>query len=365
MRLLLITNDYPPRPGGIQQYLGNLVDSLEGEVRVLAPSDGPAETKRGEAVVRRGDPKFMWPTGSVGDWIEQQAAEFGPEAVLFGAPLPLPRLVPRLQDSLGVPVGVLCHGAEVTLPAMLPGVRQSLAHTLAAADVRFAVSRYTQARVSSLTGEPVCYIGGGVDTATFTPADRPNLGIPPTVGCVSRFVPRKGQDRLIEAAARLGDRGTPVQLLLVGKGRKENALRARADRSGATVRFEVDVPWAALPDLYRSMDVFAMPCRDRWGGLEIEGLGLVFLEAAAAGLPVLAGDSGGSPETIVPGVTGFVVHSVDDMVEGLEMLLSDPARARQMGEAGRRRMTDEYTWEAVARRMVAGFIAGNRVGSRE
>jgi phosphatidylinositol alpha-1,6-mannosyltransferase len=363
VRLLLVTNDYPPKPGGIQQYLGNLVDHLDGPVRVLAPEDGPAMTATGEAAVARNRRRFMWPTPEVAAWIEQEADRFRPGAVLFGAPHPLPTLTSRLRSRLGVPVGVMCHGAEITLPAAVPGLRQALAATLRHADVRFAVSRYTQQRVERLTGRTVVYVGGGVDPAVFTPldrsttAERPATPGLPVVGCVSRFVPRKGQQRLIEAAARLGDRGTHVQVLLVGRGRTEASLRAQASRSRVDVRFAVDVPWAALPDLYREMDVFAMPCRSRWGGLEIEGLGLVYLEASAAGLPVLAGDSGGSPETVIPGKTGFVVHSVADLIEGLEMLLSDPVRARAMGSAGRQRVLDEYTWSAVAARMEAGFKA--------
>jgi phosphatidylinositol alpha-1,6-mannosyltransferase len=362
VRLLLITNDYPPKPGGIQQYLGNLVDHLSAPVRVLAPADGPAATKSGEAAVVRSRRTFMWPTSDVAGWIESEATRFEPDAVLFGAPHPIPWLTGRLRQSLGVPVGVMCHGAEVTLPAVIPGVRGSLRRTLRAADVRFAVSRYTQERVQNLTGRPVVYVGGGVDPAAFTPVSEPQRpGAIPVIGCVSRFVPRKGQHRLIEAAARLGDRGTPVEVLLVGRGRTEESLRRQAARSRVDVSFEVDVPWAALPDLYRRMDVFAMPCRSRWAGLEVEGLGLVYLEAAAAGLPVLAGDSGGSPETVVPGETGFVVHSVDDIIEGLELLIGDPTRARMMGGAGRSRVLADYTWEVVAARLEAGFKAAGPV----
>jgi phosphatidylinositol alpha-1,6-mannosyltransferase len=114
------------------------------------------------------------------------------------------------------------------------------------------------------------------------------------------------------------------------------------------------------------MTLFAMPCRSRWFGLEMEGLGLVFLEAAAAGLPVLAGDSGGSPETVVPGVTGFVVADAASLEEGLRMLLDDPAAAREMGRAGRERVLAEYTWEQVAGRLLAGLeatVAGPRGAS--
>ena len=348
MRLLLITNDYPPKPGGIQQYLGNIIDAYPDEYHVIAPADEDAEP---DDRISRNLSTFMWPTPAVADWVEERAVAFGPDAILFGAPHPLPFLGPRLRERLGVPYGVLSHGAEVTLPAAAPGARQAVAKALRDADVRFAVSRFTADRVQRITGRDVVFVGAGVDIETFTPPPDGGNEVP-VVGCVSRFVPRKGQHRLIEAAARL-DR--PVELLLVGKGRKEAQLRKLADKLGVRTRFAVDVPWSELPALYREMDVFCMPCKSRWGGLEVEGLGLVFLEAAATGLPVLAGDSGGSPETVIPAETGYVVHSVDDIVEGLTMLLDDPSGACQMGLAGRRFVEDVFTWPKVVKRFRTGF----------
>ncbi|MCH8990492.1 MAG: glycosyltransferase family 4 protein [Acidobacteria bacterium] len=145
------------------------------------------------------------------------------------------------------------------------------------------------------------------------------------------------------------------EVLVVGKGRKEAKLRRLADRLGVRTRFIVDPPWSEMPGLYRSMDVFCMPCASRWGSLEVEGLGLVFLEAAATGLPVLAGDSGGSSETVLPGESGFLVRSVDDIVEGLDILFGDPQRARGMGAAGRRFVEDRFTWDQVVNRLLSGF----------
>ncbi|GMQ86637.1 MAG: glycosyltransferase family 4 protein [Acidimicrobiia bacterium] len=350
MRLLLITNDYPPKPGGIQQYLGNLVDAWPGPVHVIAPA---AESPRDAGRVSRHEAAFMWPTGATGDWIIESAERFAPDVVLFGAPFPLPYIGPRLRDRLKVPYAVLAHGAEVTLPAAAPGFRQAIARALGGADLRFAASRYTADRVARLTGRDVVYIGAGVDVDVFIPAPDGRNEVP-VVGCVSRFVPRKGQHRLLEAVARLH---RPAEVLIVGKGRKEADLRRLADRLGVRARFIVDPPWSELPGLYRSMDVFCMPCRSRWGGLEVEGLGLVFLEAAASGLPVLVGDSGGSPETVLPGKSGFVVRSVDDIVQGLDILFGDPQAAQEMGAAGRRFVEDRFTWDRVVDRLTAGFEA--------
>lgn len=356
MRLLIITNDFPPKSGGIQTYLGNLADAYPGPVRVLAPADGPANgTGKGEEIVRRGPRSFMWPTTRTVDWLVAEALEFGPDAVLFGAPHPLTLAIPRLADELDVPTGVLCHGAEITIPAIVPGLRTMLRRALRRADVLFAVSSFTQRKVSRLTGRDVIRIGAGVAVDVFTPATGPAGNDAPVIGCVSRLVPRKGQHRLIAAAEKLHDRGREVELLIVGAGRNERTLRKLAAKSSVAVRFAVGVPWHELPDLYRSMDIFCMPCRSRWGGLEAEGLGLVFLEAAAAGLPVLAGSSGGSPETVAAGSTGFVVDSVDDIVEGIEVLLGDREGAREMGARGRARVLSEYVWDRVVSTLDAGF----------
>jgi phosphatidylinositol alpha-1,6-mannosyltransferase len=348
VRLLLITNDYPPKAGGIQQYLGNLVDAWPDPIHVVAPAHPGAPP---DARVSRSDSTFMWPTKSRVEWIIATAREFEPEAVLFGAPHPLPLMGPRLRAELGITYGVLTHGAEVTIPGAAPGARQAIAKILGDADVRFGVSNYTAGRVERLTGRPVVFVGAGVDVDIFAPPPEGGHQVP-VIGCVSRFVPRKGQHRLLEAVAHLG---RPAEVMLVGKGRKEAELRRLAARLEVETRFVVDPPWEQLPGLYRSMDVFCMPCSSRWGGLEVEGLGLVFVEASATGLPVLAGDSGGSSETVVPGETGFIVRSVGDIADGLNLLLDDPARAGEMGAAGRRFVQDHYTWDQVVARFEAGF----------
>jgi phosphatidylinositol alpha-1,6-mannosyltransferase len=350
VRLLIVTNDYPPKPGGIQMYLSNLVDAYPDDVHVFAAADDEAEPD--ERGVTRGSRSYMLPTSSTARAISKAAREFDPDAILFGAPHPLPFLGARLRESVGAPIGILSHGAEITIPGAIPIVRQLLGRSLAAADVRFAVSRYTARKVQGISGRHVDFLGAGVAVESFTPPEDRPVNDPPVIGCVSRFVPRKGQERLIEAAARV-DRD--VELLFVGNGRTREKLQKMAESRGVDARFEVDVAWGDLPGLYQQMDVFCMPCKSRWGGLEVEGLGLVFLEAAATGIPVLAGDSGGSPETVLPGKTGFVVSDVDAIVEGLEILLSDPAYARDMGAEGRRFVESEFTWERVISRLYAGF----------
>ncbi len=352
MRLLLVTNDYPPKPGGIQQYLGNLMAAYDGEVRVLAPADDDSDPR-----VVRADRPFLWPTRRVRRWVEGQVAEHQPDVVLFGAPHPLALMGPALRRATGVPYGVICYGAEVIIPGALPVTRQLLRRALRRADVVFGLSHYTCGRVERLAKRPVRYLGGAVEGA-FSPAS--SFPDRPLVGCVSRFVPRKGQRRVLRTLARLRSEGYEAALLLVGKGRDEQRLRRLAARLEVPTRFEVAVPWEGLPSLYRDMTLFAMPCRSRWFGLEVEGLGLVFLEASATGLPVLAGSSGGAPETVLPGVTGFIVADDAALEEGLRLLLDRPERARRMGRAGRERVLAEYTWQAVAERLGEGLVEARR-----
>jgi phosphatidylinositol alpha-1,6-mannosyltransferase len=348
VRLLLVTNDYPPKPGGIQQYLGNLVTAFEGEIRVLAPADDGEDPN-----VVRAERTFLWPTRRVRRWVQGHIAEYRPDVVLFGAPHPLAFMGPALRRATGVPYGVVCYGAEVNIPGAFPVTRQLLRRPLRQADVVFGLSHFTCARVERLAKRPVRYLGGGVESA-FAPA--PSLPDQPVVGCVSRFVPRKGQRRVLLKVARLRKQGYDVAVLLVGTGRDERHLRRLAERLGVPTRFEVGVPWKVLPSLYREMTLFAMPCRSRWLGLEVEGLGLVFLEASATGLPVLAGGSGGAPETVLPGVTGFIVTDDTGLEEGLRLLLDAPEQAREMGRAGRERVRAEYTWQAVTERLREGIV---------
>lgn len=351
LRVLLVTNDYPPRPGGIQQYFAGLVGALDAEVRVLAPRHPGAAAEQG---VVRGHRRFLWPTPRTRRWVAAQVADFRPDVVLFAAPHPLAHLGPRLRRDTGVPYAVMCHGAEITVPAAFPITRQFVRWPLVRADGLVAVSAFTAGRVRRLTGRDAVVVGAGVDPA-FSPAGEPPAR--PVVGCVSRFVPRKGQRRVLDAVARLRSEGRDVSVLLVGAGRDEGRLRRRAARLGVPTTFAVAVPFADLPARYREMTVFAMPCRSRWFGLEAEGLGIVFLEAAASGLPVVAGDSGGAPETVLPGVTGFVVDTDRSLRDAIALLLDDPHLARTMGAAGRDRVAAAATWKTVAARFHAALVA--------
>jgi phosphatidylinositol alpha-1,6-mannosyltransferase len=172
------------------------------------------------------------------------------------------------------------------------------------------------------------------------------------VACVSRMVPRKGQDTLISAWPRVKAQVSDAVLLLVGDGPYAPKLRRLADSRGASdVIFTGPVPWPELPSYYDAADVFAMPCRTRRAGLDVEGLGIVYLEASATGLPVIGGDSGGAPDAILDGETGYVVRDVPGVAKRLVELLGDPAKARAMGEKGQAWVDREWREELSAARL--------------
>lgn len=347
MRALLVTNDYPPKAGGIQQYLSNLVGHSSVSFRVLASRD-PGATADPRVV--RGWAPYLIPTTRTYRWVADHIRRFEPEVLVFGAPHPLAQLGPALSGEFGVPFVVIAHGAEVTLPGAVPGLRQVLGWTFRRAALVLTVSAFTARKVAAMGAAETSILGAGVDLTAFRPAehepDRPG-DRPLVIGCISRFVPRKGHLRVLAAAERLDAAGMPAEVILAGRGRLEARIERRAARSSVPVRVASDVPWEELPGLYRSCDVFAMPARSRWLGLEAEGLGIVYLEASASGLPVVAGTSGGAPETVVPGVTGYVATSVDEIVDSVRLIAD---RRDEMGAAARARAVDRYSWEAVARR---------------
>lgn len=347
MRVLLVTNDYPPRPGGIQQYLANLVAHSRFEFRVLAPAGEGTAPDPG--VVRDGR-RFMWPTRRIRRWLEEHVRDFVPSVVVFGAPHPLAVLGPGLTARRGIPYAVIAHGGEVTLPAALPGARQALRRILRGAALVLTVSEFTARRVRKIADVDAKVLGAGVDLEIFQPEGKPPAreADPLTLGCVSRFVPRKGHRRVIQAAERLAATGRPVQVLLAGEGRLESRLRRRAKRATVPVQVESGVSWEQLPALYRQCDIFAMPSRSRWLGLETEGLGIVYLEAAACGRPVIAGTSGGAPETVVPGVTGLVASTPRRLAEAVEIIA--PQR-QEMAQAARRLAEERYSWKQTAHRL--------------
>ncbi|MBW0102024.1 glycosyltransferase family 4 protein [Pseudonocardia sp. KRD291] len=373
-RTLLVTNDFPPRAGGIQNYLHSLADALpDGELAVYAPAwRGAAEFDAAlRHPVHRHPTSLMLPGPDVARRAVALAREHGASTVWFGAAAPLALLGPVLRRRAGISrVVASTHGHEVGW-SMLPGARQALRRIGDDADVVTVVSRYTRSRFAAAFGPHAAleHLPPGVDTTAFAPdpdararlRERYGLGDAPVITCVSRLVPRKGQDMLVSVLDRVRARVPGARLLLVGGGPYRERLTRLAREHGVTehVVFTGGVSSGELAAHHAAGDVFALPCRTRGGGLDVEGLGIVLLEAAACGLPVVAGDSGGAPETVVESETGFVVggRDRDALTDRLVTLLRDPERARRMGAAGRERIVRDWSGATQAGRLY-GFLGG-------
>jgi phosphatidylinositol alpha-1,6-mannosyltransferase len=283
--------------------------------------------------------------------------------VWFGAAAPLALLAPRAREAGARRIMASTHGHEVGW-SMLPVARSALRRIGEGSDVVTFVSRYTRGRFAAAFGPAAGleHLPSGVDTERFRPdasareelRARYRLGGRPTVVCVSRLVPRKGQDMLIRALPVLRERVPGAALVIVGGGPDRNRLHGLAADAGVTdhVVFTDGVPADELPAHYAMADVFAMPCRTRGAGLDVEGLGIVFLEASATGIPVVAGDSGGAPETVLEGQTGHVIDGRDaeQLVDTLSLLLAHPDRAAKMGRRGREWVTEHWRWDTIAAR---------------
>ncbi|HEX8093890.1 glycosyltransferase family 4 protein [Jatrophihabitans sp.] len=368
--LLIVTNDFPPRQGGIQSFVHEIARRLPADQVAVYTSNypgAPAFDAEQDFPVRRHPSGLLVPTPGARRQILRARAEFGSTAVWFGASAPLGLLAAPLRQAGVRRLVASSHGHEAGW-AMLPVARQALRRIGNQVDVVTYLAEYTHKRLAGAFGPraTLVQLAPGVDIDTFNPAvsgeavrQRHGLTDRPVVVCVSRLVPRKGQDVLIQAMPAILARVAEAALLIVGGGRDEQRLRSLARQAGVAeeVVFTGPVSSAELPEHFAAGNVFAMPCRTRRLGMDVEGLGIVFLEASATGLPVVAGNSGGAPEAVRQGVTGEVVDGRDvvavaDRVSGL---LADPRRATAMGAAGRRWTEQSWRWDTMADRL-AGLL---------
>ncbi|MET7805331.1 glycosyltransferase family 4 protein [Micromonospora chersina] len=372
-RTLLITNDFPPRPGGIQSFVHNLaVRQPPGSVVVYASSwRGAAKFDADQPFeVVRERTKVLLPTPLVARRAARLARAYDCDTVWFGAAAPLGLLAAGLRRRAGIRRAVaLTHGHEAGW-ATLPGARSALRRIGRGVDVTTYLGEYTRVRLARVLDgvTELRRLAPGVDVDTYHPGVdgervRLRLGLAdrPVVVCVSRLVPRKGQDMLIRAMPEIRRRVPDAALLVVGGGPYRATLEKLARHTGVErdVVFTGSVPSAELPAHYAAGDVYAMPCRTRNRGLDVEGLGIVYLEASATGLPVVAGDSGGAPDAVREGETGYVVRGRDvaQLADRVATLLADRDLARQFGAAGRAWVEREWRWETQAERMAA-LLAG-------
>ncbi len=365
MKHLLVTNDYPPKIGGIQSLLWEWWRRLPPDrfAVLTSPYDGADEFDAGEPYrIERTREPVLLPHPWMVRQVDDLARDMGADLVVIDPAVPLGLIGPSLE----LPYDLVVHGAEVTVPGRLPGAKQALGYTLGRARNIVAAGGYPAAEAENAAGRslPVTVVPCGVDPDKFRPlsaaerlAAREHFDIPAdaeVIVSISRLVPRKGFDTAIRAVARLKRTRPDLLLVIAGGGRDEDRLRRLATELDAPVRFLGRIPNADLPPLYGCGDVFTMLCRNRWGGLEQEGFGIVFVEAAACGVPQVAGDSGGAAEAVADGETGLVISDPEDtqaVVDAFVTLLDDADLRIRMGERSRRRVLDDFAYDVLARRL--------------
>ena len=377
-KTLIVTNDFPPRPGGIQAFVHSMALRLDpGQVVVYASTwEADAEHRRATAAfdaeqpfpVVRDRTTMLLPTPRVTRRAVGLLREHGCTSVWFGAAAPLGLVAPALRRAGARRIVATTHGHEAGW-AQLPVARRLLARIGEGTDTVTYLGEYTRSRIAPALGAAAAarmvQLPPGVDERTFHPASggaavRERLGLTerPVVVCVSRLVRRKGQDTLIRAMPHILAEVPDAVLLVVGGGPYRADLERLARETGVagSVRFTGPVPWEELPAHYGAGDVFAMPCRTRRGGLDVEGLGIVYLEASATGLPVVAGDSGGAPDAVLDGETGWVVRGGSpqaprETAERVTTLLKDAELRARMGKRGRQWVEEAWRWDLLAGRL--------------
>lgn len=370
----MVTNDFPPTVGGIQSYLRDFTDAVAAtcgakSIVVFASTQDHEQASLYDASsaipIIRWPKQVMLPTPRTAEHMSQIIREQGIDTVWFGAAAPLGLMAGVARKAGAKRIVASTHGHEVGW-SMLPGPRQALRRIGNSSDVVTYVSDYTRRRFSRAFGKHPEYVAlpSGVDTDFFRPASesqrrtarqRYGYGADPLVVVPSRLVARKGQDMLIRVWPSIRQVFPDAKLAIIGQGPYEDTLRKLADRNAVTdsVRFHGRLEREDMRDLLAAADVMAMPARTRGWGLDVEGLGIVYLEAQACGIPVVAGDSGGAPETVTP-ESGIVVdgHSEKEITTAVLTLLADPERRRRMGRAGREHVSQAFSWEMLTSRLV-------------
>ncbi|MET8294194.1 glycosyltransferase family 4 protein [Streptomyces sp. NPDC005180] len=371
MTTLIVTNDFPPRQGGIETFVHAMATRIPGDDVVVYTSSEPGAAEYDATLpfpVVRDPARMLLPTRRVTRRALGLAREHGADRVWFGAAAPLAAMAPGLRRGGIRRMVATTHGHEIWW-ARTPGAGRLLRRIGDHVDVVTYLGEYTRSRIAPALGPRARLerLVPGVDPAAFRPADddaeaarrvreRHRLAGRRVILCVARLVRRKGQDVLVKAMPAIL-RSTPdAVLVIVGQGPDAARLRRLASRCApGRVVFTGGLDHAATAAYYAAADVFAMPCRTRKAGLEAEGLGIVFLEAAASGLPVVAGDSGGAPDAVLDGVTGSVVDGrcPAAVAEAVTALLTSPEERRLRGEAGRGWVARHWAWEGSAHRLNA------------
>ena len=375
-RTLVITNDFPPRPGGIQTFGYEIVRRFDPEsVTVLTSNwEGAAEFDAAQDFkIVRANTQTLVPSKSTLSMARQIVVAENITRVLFGAAAPLGLLAAPLR-KLGVTNIVGMTQGHETGWAMTPGTRQALRKIGNDTDYLTYISEYTHKKIAKALSPDAAArmrrIVPGVDSTEFSPDNlssgnqlRTELGWidRPVIVCVSRLMARKGQDELIRALPIIQQTVANASLIIVGDGPYRKDLERLVKKLGLEnfVHLTGKVSQAELSKWYAAGDIFAMPCRTRMGGWDVEGLGIVFLEGSATGLPVIVGDSGGAVDAVIDGETGYLVDGTNtaEIAGRIAYLFANPDIAKKMGEAGRNWVTQEWTWDQNFKKL-DGLLSG-------
>jgi phosphatidylinositol alpha-1,6-mannosyltransferase len=375
-RTLVITNDFPPRPGGIQTFGYEIVRRFEPDSVTVLTSDweGAAEFDAAQDFkIIRANTKTLLPSKSTLSMAREIVVAENITRVLFGAAAPLGLLASPLR-KLGVKNIVGMTQGHETGWAMTPGTRQALRKIGNDTDYLTYISEYTHKKIAKALSPDAASrmrrIVPGVDATEFSPANstsgnqlRSELGWidRPVIVCVSRLMARKGQDELIRALPEVHQTSPMASLIIVGEGPYRKDLESLVKKFGLEefVHLTGKVSQGDLSKWYAAGDIFAMPCRTRLGGWDVEGLGIVFLEASATGLPVIVGDSGGAIDAVLDGETGYLVDgtNTNEIAQRISQLILYPDVAKRMGEAGRNWVTQEWTWDQNFKKL-DGLLSG-------
>lgn len=362
----MITNDFPPQEGGIETFVIEVLKCFPSQDVVVYTSAAEGAAEYDAALpfpVIRDQTKVLLPTKRVTERAIAIAKEHGCDRVWFGAAAPLAFMAKHLRAAGIKRIVATSHGHEIWW-ARIPGARTALRRIGRDTDVVTFLGEYTRSKIAPglgkqaflsrlVPGAHASDFGKDIDPQVITDLkDEYGLTGKKVIVCVSRLVKRKGQDVLIKAMPQILEQIPDAILVIVGRGPYEQDLRKLAAKTSTSVVITGGVPYDQLINFYAAADIFAMPTRNRLMGLEAEGLGIVFLEASASRLPVIAGDSGGAPDAVLEGVTGYVVDGTDvnEVASKIIDTLNDP-NAKQMGLAGRKWVEEEWSWEGSAQRL--------------
>ena len=368
-KILLITNDLGPRAGGIESFILGLLKRLpQGSVIVYTSSQPKSESfdkdlfdKFGVIIIRDRS-KILLPTPRITRRAVKLMNQFDAKLIWFGAAAPLALMAAHLRKNGANRIIALTHGHEVWW-AKLPIFRQLLSKISKDVDVLTYLGEYTKNAIKKVVSDQskLIKIAPGIDVDHFQPSEKSNdlihklnISNRPVIVSVGRLVHRKGQDKLIVAMSQVIKDFPTAVLLLVGEGPIKYMLQKLVQHHSLekNVIFAGRVQLDELPRYIQLGQIFAMPARDRFFGLEVEGLGIVYLEASACALPVIVGDSGGAPDAVISEKTGLIVDgtSPDQIANSIKTLLQQPELAKSYGSAGREWVVNEWRWEIWSKR---------------